>query len=144
VREEINNWTRVTSLTVFQGRLFASIGSCTSAAEDAPAGIRGSVHSLQAGQCVSYDKDLGAGWRHLTAVRQGGELRLFVNGQLVAKSVPFNAADYDLTVKQPLKIGFGEQDYFTGRIREVRLYRRAVTDGEIAALQKTPNLGEAR
>ena len=139
VREEINNWTRVTSLTVFQGRMFASIGSCTSAAQDAPAGIRGSVHSLQAGQCVSHDKDLGPGWRHLTAVRQGGELRLYVNGRLAAKSALFNAAEYDLTMKQPLKIGFGEQDYFTGRIREVRFYQRALADHEIAALHESPS-----
>lgn len=40
VREEINNWTRVTSLTVYQGLLFASIGSCTSSVKDAPAGVR--------------------------------------------------------------------------------------------------------
>ncbi len=99
---------------------------------------------MQAGQCVSYDKDLGAGWRHLTAVRQGGELRLYVNGRLATKSAAFNAADYDLTVKQPLKIGFGEQDYFTGRIREVRLYQRVLAEREIAALHESPNLGEAR
>lgn len=137
VRDEIKNWTRVTSLTVFQGRMFASIGSCTSAAQDAPAGVRGSVHSVLAGQCVSYDKDLGTGWQHLTALRQRGELRLYVNGRLVSKSERFEPDDYDLTVKQPLKIGFGEQDYFTGRIREVRLYQRALTDREIETLQES-------
>ena len=136
VREEINNWTRVTSLTVFQGRLFASIGSCTSSVQDAPAGIRGSVFSLQAGQCISHDKDIGSGWVHLAALREGGELRLYVNGRRVAKSAPFNTEDYDLTVKRPLKIGFGEQDYFTGHIREVRLYHRALADHEIAALHE--------
>lgn len=137
VRAEIKNWTRVTSLTVFRGRMFASIGSCTSAAQDAPAGIRGSVHTVQAGQCVSYDRDLGAGWQHLTALRQRGELRLYVNGRLASKSERFRPDDYDLTVKRPLKIGFGQQDYFKGRIREVRLYHRALTDQEIEALQKS-------
>lgn len=135
VRSEINNWTRVTSLTVFQGRMFASLGSCTSSVLDAPAGIRGSVFSVQAGQCISYDKDIGPGWVHVTALRQRGELRLYVNGRPVAKSAPFETDDYDLTVEQPLKIGFGEQDYFTGRIREVRLHRRALADHEITALQ---------
>ncbi len=135
VRAEINNWTRVTSLTNFQGRMFASIGSCTSSVQDAPAGVRGSVYSVQAGQSVSYDKDLGPGWHHLTAQRQGGELRLYLDGRLAARSAQFRSEDYDLTTKQPLKIGFGEYDYFTGRIREVRLYRRALTVGEIAALQ---------
>lgn len=134
VREEINNWTRVTSLTVFQGRMFASIGSCTSAAQDAPPGIRGSVHSIQAGRCVSYDKDVGAGWQHVAAMRQSGELRLYVNGRLVSRSEPFQSDDYDLSVVQPLKIGTGEQDFFTGRIRQVRLYRRPLSDAEVLLL----------
>lgn len=137
VREEIKNWTRVTSLTVFQGRLFASLGSCTSSAQDAPAGIRGSVHSLQAGQCISHDKDLTPGWHHLTALRHAGELRLYVDGRLVSKSEPFQAEEYDLTTKQSLKIGFGEQDYFTGRIREVRVYGRALAVREIEAVKET-------
>lgn len=136
VREEINKWTRVTSLTVYQGRMFASIGSCTSALQDAPAGVRGSVYSLQAGQCVSYDKDLGTGWKHLVAQRCGGELRLYVQGQLVAKSEPFRSEDYDLTTDQPLRIGAGEQDFFSGQIRNVRWYRRALSDREIALLAK--------
>lgn len=135
VRAEINNWTRVTSLSIFQGRMFASLGSCTSSVNDAPAGIRGSVYSMKAGQCVTYDKDLGQGWNHLAAVRKGSELRLYVNGNMISKSSPFNPQDYDLTVKKPLKIGFGEYDYFSGRIREVRFYNRAISEQEIATLQ---------
>ena len=56
---------------------------------------------------------------------------------MVSKSDRFKPDDYDLTVARPLRIGFGEQDYFTGRIREVRLYRRALTDREIGALQES-------
>lgn len=134
VREEINNWTRVTSLTVYQGRLFASIGSCTSSVKDAPAGVRGSVFSLKAGESVSFDKDLGPGWKHLVAQREGGELRLYIDGQLAAKSAPFRSEDYDLSTDAPLCIGRGEQDFFTGRIRDVRLYQRAVTEPEVQAL----------
>lgn len=137
IREEIKNWTRVTSLTVFQGRMYASIGSCTSSAADAPAGVRGSVYSIRAGQNASYDKDLGSGWHHITALRQGGELRLYVDGRLASKSEPFNADDYDLTTQQPLKIGLGEQDYFSGRIREVRLYQRALTEDEVQILHES-------
>ncbi len=135
VRSEINNWTRVTSLTIFQGRLFASIGSCTSSVLDAPAGIRGSVHSFMAGQSITHDKDLGPGWNHITAVRKAGELRLYVNGKLSSRSAPFDTDDYDLTVRVPLKIGFGEHDYFSGRIRAVRLYSLALADREIGILQ---------
>ena len=39
----MREWTRVTSLTQHDGLLFASVGSCTSAVEDAPADVRGSV-----------------------------------------------------------------------------------------------------
>jgi hypothetical protein len=126
VREEINNWTRVTSLTVFDGRLFASLGSCTSSVKDAPADVRGRVYSVRAGECVSYDKDLGAGWKQLMAVREGNRLKLYIDGKLVSESTPFVGSDYSLDVDVPLLIGFGEQDYFTGRIRDVRLYRRAL------------------
>ncbi|HND54060.1 MAG TPA: hypothetical protein PLV92_16735 [Pirellulaceae bacterium] len=134
VREEINNWTRVTSLTVFDGRLFASLGSCTSSVKDAPADVRGRVFSLQAGRCVSYDKDLGAGWKQLVAMRSQNRLTLYVDGRQVAQSERHSGEEYDLSVDRPLLIGFGEQDYFTGRIRDVRLYRRALSTAEIAAL----------
>jgi hypothetical protein len=40
-----------------------------------------------------------------------------------------------LTTAGPLKIGFGEQDYFTGLIRDVRLYRRGLDENEIAAVR---------
>ncbi len=141
VREEINNWTRVTSLTVYGGRLFASLGSCTSSVQDAPADVRGSVFSLQAGQCVSFDEDLGPGWKQLVAMRADNKLKLYVNGRPVAESASFDGDQYDLTVDLPPRIGFGEQDYFTGRIREVRLYRRALSAAEIEAL---PTPDEAR
>lgn len=159
VREEINNWTRVTSLTVYQGLLFASLGSCTSSVQDAPAGVRGSVYSLKGGECISYDRDLGADsrsdvakdsqptddrlgvakdsqptWQHLVAQRQGRRLKLYVAGRLVAESAPFKSEDYDLSTEQPLRIGIGEHDAFTGQIREVRLYRRALSPQEIHAL----------
>jgi len=135
VREEINNWTRVTSLTVHAGKLFASIGSCTSGVQDAPADVRGSVFSYEAGRCVSFDDDLGAGWRHLAAVRRGDRLRLYVDGRLVATSAPFDPDRYDLSTGGPLTIGFGEQDFFTGKIRDVRLYRRGLGDEDVAAVR---------
>jgi len=121
---------------VFQGKLFASIGSCTGSVLDAPADIRGSVHSWQAGPCVSCDRDIGHGWRHLTAIRQGGELRLYVDGLAVARSEAFEAASHDLTLKRPLLVGFGQHDYFTGKIRDFRLHRRAVKEEEITAMHK--------
>ena len=71
----------------------------------------------------------GSIWRHS---RRGGRLELYIDGKLQATSQPFAAGDYDLSTTAPLKIGFGEFDYFSGRIREVRLYHRALRAIEIA------------
>jgi hypothetical protein len=133
-RRQVNEWSRLTSLTVHRGRLFASIGSCTSSVKDAPADVRGSVHSIEAGKCVSYDEDLGPGWKHLAAVRANGRLRLYVDGQLKAESEPFDPTQYDLSTDRPLRIGLGQSDGFCGKISEVRLYSRALTDTEIRGL----------
>ncbi len=133
-REQVNEWTRATSLTVYGGRLFASIGSCTSSILDAPADVRGKVFSMEAGKCVSYDDDLGPGWKHIAAIREKGRLKLYINGQLEATSSPFDPREYDISTNEPLKIGFGEMDYFSGKIRELRLYNRALSGGEIEKL----------
>jgi hypothetical protein len=133
-REEVKEWSRVTSLTVYGGKLFASTGSCTSSVQDAPADVRGKVFSMEAGRVASYDDDLGPGWKHLAAVRQGDRLTLYVDGKLVAESSAFNPADYDLSIDQPLRIGFGQTEYFSGRMADVRLYRGALKDGQIQEL----------
>src|SRR5262245_34204139 len=92
-RKEVNEWTRVTSLAIHDGKLFGGIGNCTSALADNrkdPANILGKVFSMEAGKCVSYDEDLGPGWKHLAAVRERGRLRLYVDRTLVASSTPFD------------------------------------------------------
>ena len=132
--EEAKEWVRLTSLTVYQGRLFASTGSCTSAFVDAPA-ERGKVFSMEAGKCISYDDDLGPGWNHITAVRKKGRLTLHVNGKLAVTSAAFLSDDYDISNDKPLTIGFGEMDYFSGKIREVHVYNRALDENEILAVQ---------
>jgi Concanavalin A-like lectin/glucanases superfamily len=137
-------WGRVTSLTVHGGKLFAGIGGYTSALADAPADTRGRVFAFQAGQCVCYDRDLGAGWKHLAALRRGGRPEIYIDGKLQATSQPFAAGDYDLSTTAPLKIGFGEFDYFSGRIREVRLYHRALSANEIAKLALSRARGDFR
>ncbi len=135
-RKVLNEWTRVTSLTVFDGRLFASIGSCTSSILDAPCDVRGKVYSMEAGKCVSYDYDLGSGWKHLVAVRDGNKLKLYINSELQATSSFFNPEEYDISNNEPLKIGFGEIDYFSGKICQVRIYNRALKDEEIRDIAK--------
>jgi hypothetical protein len=133
-REEYNQWSRVTSLTAYNGRLFASTGSCTASVRDAPADVRGKVFSMEAGKVASYDDDLGPGWHHLIAMREGRQLRLFVDGKRVAESTSFEPSEYDVSTDQPLRIGFGQTEYFAGQMSDVRLYSRALNEQEIHQL----------
>jgi hypothetical protein len=132
--KQLNEWSRLTSLTIYAGKLFASTGSCTSSILDAPCDVRGQVFSMEAGKCVSFDDDLGSGWKHLAAVRENGLLKLYVQGKLVAQSSPFESSDYDVSTDRPLRIGFGQTDYFAGKIADVRIYNKALTAEEIQNL----------
>ena len=115
-------YRRVWSMAVYQGRLFA--GTLPS----------GRVFSWSAGACATCDRELAPGWRHVAAVKAGGSLKLYVDGRCAASSSPFDPAGYDLSVPSPLKIGFGQHDYFNGRMRDLRLYQRALADEEIRSL----------
>ena len=133
-KKDVCEASRVTSMTVFNGKLFASIGSSTSSILDAPADVRGKVFSIEAGKVASYDNDLGPGWKHISAVRSGGLLKLYIDGKLAAKSSTFDPAEYDLTTDRPLRIGFGETEYFAGKMADVRLYKVALDDKQIQEL----------
>ena len=125
--DDLETWLRLTSLTAFDGRLFAATGSCQGRALDAPVDpSMGRVFAIQAGQVVSYERDLGGSWAHLTAVRRGRELRLYVNGKLVATSQLRDGLPFNLTNQRPLLVGFGAQNYFSGSIADLRLYHGAL------------------
>lgn len=115
-------YRRAWSMAVYQGRLCC--GTLPS----------GHVHALDAGVAVSRDFELAPGWRHVAAMRSGNRLKLFVDGKRVAESAEFDPARFDLAAAVPLKIGFGEHDYFHGSLRDVRLYRRALADREVNQL----------
>ncbi|OHB83035.1 MAG: hypothetical protein A2V98_12575 [Planctomycetes bacterium RBG_16_64_12] len=117
-------YRRVWSMAVYDGKLFAGT---------LPAGH---IWSLAAGKCVTHDRALAPGWRHVAAVKSAGRLRLFVDGECVAASSAFNAADYDLSNRQPLRIGLGEHDYFNGRLKDLRIYNRALADEDVRALAR--------
>ena len=116
---------RAWSMCVHDGKLFC--GTLPS----------GHVYSLEAGKLVSYDRVLEGGWRHLAVVREGGHLVIYVDGKSVARSSEFNRGDYDITNDRPLLIGFGQHDYFKGLMSDLRIYNRAVTKEEVAALAKS-------
>ncbi len=74
-------------------------------------------------------------WSHLTLTDDGAHLRLYVNGELVRTTV----APPLTTGSGPLQIGCDPWGYhFDGRIDEVRLYGRALTDAEVAGDMEAP------
>lgn len=91
----------------------------------------GHVHSLEAGKSVTYDRALPPGWHHLVAVKADDVLRLYIDGKQVAQSTKFDPAKYDLNTKSPLKIGFGQHDYFNGKMKDLRIYDRELSPREI-------------
>jgi hypothetical protein len=133
---EVNNyptWLRVLCLTSFQGRLFGCTGSCKGRALDAKADASmGRIYSIQAGQVVSHERDIGGEWTHLAGVREGRKLKLYVNGKLAATSELRDGPAFNLSNNLPLLIGFGAQNYFTGWLSDVRLYDGALDAGTLA------------
>ena len=132
--DSIPSWNRVPCLTIFQGRLYAGTSNCTGMSEVHPKAEIGKVFSWEAGKSVSYDDDLGLGWKHLAAVREHRQLKLYINGELAAVSSEFDPSLFDLSNNKPLLIGFGAENYFNGEIRDLRLYNRAVTGPEAARM----------
>ena len=123
-------YRRAWTMAVYQGRLF--VGTLPS----------GKVMSLKAGEVVTLDRPLPTGWVHVAAVKGGDRLKLYVNGELVASSEKFDPADYDLSSRVPLKIGFGPHDYFNGSLSDVRVYRGALSDQQIGRLASENRPGE--
>lgn len=128
----VEDWSRASSLAVFRGKLFVSTATCyrTMLSSPRPDEIRGKVYSFSAGSGVSSDRDMGPGWKHVAAIREGHTLKLYIDGKPVAASEA-TADDLDVTNEAPLRIGFGPQSHFRGKIRDVRLYHRAIGEEEI-------------
>ncbi|MBM4076309.1 MAG: LamG domain-containing protein, partial [Planctomycetes bacterium] len=98
-----------------------------------PSGV---VYRTHVGRMASWDHEFPTGWHHIAAVKHGSRLKLFVDGTLKSESEVFNPSDYDLSSHRPIRLGIGSNDYFYGRMRHARLYRRALTVGEIESIAK--------
>ncbi|MCC6127372.1 MAG: LamG domain-containing protein [Pirellulales bacterium] len=136
-----DTWYRVTVMASYRGILYAGTGSVYGMSEDRdPDGTLGRVYSIRAGQVVSHERDIGGGWTHLAAVRKGKALRLYVNGELSASCTASEDRIFDLTNAEPLKIGFGAQNYFTGAMSDLRLYGRALEADEVRQIREISSL----
>jgi hypothetical protein len=132
-------WCRITSMTVFQGRLFQGTSTCIGHYDPMAPPEAGRVFSMEAGKNVSYDDDLGTGWKHLVVTREGGRLKLYLNGELQGTSPTFDNSDYDITNTLPLLIGAGALNYFSGTLDDVRLYGGALSAAKVQDLYRKPS-----
>lgn len=96
----------------------------------------GKIFSWRAGRIAMSDQSLPTGWTHVAAVRQAGTLKIYINGELTGTETGFNAADFQLAENEPLQIGFGPNDYFKGRLSDVRLYGSALSEDRIQKLNR--------
>lgn len=112
---------RAWSMAVYRGALFA--GSLP----------QGKVMSRRAGAAATHDHTLPAGWHHLTAVRNAREVAVYLDGATVAHSpIP---SSMNLDTSKPLTLGGAAIGHaFTGALRDVRFYRRALASEEISEL----------
>ncbi len=133
--ESVATWARVTCLSFYRGRLFAGTGSCQGRAIDAPADPSlGKVFSIQAGQVVSHEHDIGGEWTHLAAVRRDRRLELFINGQKTESTELREGPAFNISNTVPLWIGFGAQNSFDGHITDVGIYDGALDDAAVRRL----------
>ncbi|MEP7109922.1 MAG: LamG domain-containing protein [Ferruginibacter sp.] len=124
------SWCRVPAMAVFQGKLFAGTGSARGFPTDVQKAETGKVYRWQAGQAVTFDDDIGTEWRHLTAVKEKEQLKLYIDGKLVSSSA-MSGSLFNVENDRPLLIGFGSQNYFKGSIKDVRVYAGALSPGDI-------------
>lgn len=96
----------------------------------------GHVFAYEAGSNVAWNFEIPDGWQHVTAVKDREKLSLSINGRFVVVAHKEGLADLDLSGSAPLRIGFGANDYFRGKMCEVRLYKRALNGAEIAELAR--------
>lgn len=115
-------YRRAWSMAVYNGRLWC--GTLPS----------GSIWSYRPGTSATYDKWLTPGRHHIAAVKEASRLLIYVDGVPVAQSDSFDPTHYRLDNTSPFVIGNGPRSSFNGRISDVRLYRRALAQNEIASL----------
>lgn len=94
----------------------------------------GKIFSYESGKVLSMSEPFPEGWQHVAAIKTKDEIRLYLNGKMVGKrDIPENVK-FDLNPATSLKIGFGSNDYFKGRLKEIRFYKRALKESEILYL----------
>jgi len=90
------------------------------------------LHRLRSARPLSLQT-----WHHLVLVRQGREMRLYVDGRPEAVDTAARVVELDLPVPLTLGGAPARGRYFQGMVDEVAFYNHAHTPGEIAQTYQT-------
>lgn len=74
-------------------------------------------------------------WRHIVGMYNGSELKIYVDGEL--KSTTTGLSGNLITATQHSFLGTaGTNNFLKGSLRNIRVYNRALTDGEVSKLHR--------
>lgn len=78
-------------------------------------------------------------WKHVVAVREGVNMRVYLNGVQIGQLGSPPAQPRNVTGNQPFKIGLQQStssytNFFNGQIDDVLIYRKALSAAEVEAL----------
>jgi hypothetical protein len=96
----------------------------------------GHVFAFSVGRQATWERSLSSDWHHVAAIKSTDRLTLWVDGRLVAETAAFDAGSYNLENSAPLRIGNGTNGRWHGQMRDVRIYRVALSAAEIEALSR--------
>jgi pimeloyl-ACP methyl ester carboxylesterase len=96
----------------------------------------GKVFAYSQGHQAAWGHPLPNHWCHVTAIKSGQQLRIYLDGELVAMSHLDEQANFDLNCESEMRIGSGTNGPLNGRLSDVRIYTRALNDVEAEALAK--------
>ncbi len=90
---------------------------------------------------IVHELPLGTCWYHIAVVRDAGNVKLYVNGQLAREQSTFGRID--LRNDGDILLGASEcygsnETYFRGSLDELRLYSRALSRFEVQGLLRVP------
>lgn len=96
----------------------------------------GKIWAARHGRQVSWDHTLPSGWHHIAAVKTASRLTLHVDGKQVAESTGFDVSSWVLDSEAPLRLGTGMNGPFNGRLHNLQIHPRSITNEEIQVLAK--------
>ncbi len=80
-------------------------------------------------------------WNHITAVKTNDSMKLFINGRLIASvSAPYSPCYQGNDLGAKLGGRAGHNQFFSGRMDDLFIYSRALSDTEVKALYQLNNL----